>query len=642
MFKFSEEQEDIANQLSKTNVIVDAVAGSGKTTTIKRVLELYDDVLILLYNKRLCEETKEDLPKASIFTIHGSASRYYGTICNNDETLHRLVLSNPKMRLKSPKMIIVDEAQDLTPVLQSYLKKLVSDCSNPKLLIMGDHLQCVYKFKDSNSKYLTNAQEYFPSTYDWKEMTLSTTYRCSSEMVEFVNRGFLGYDRMKAVHSKEKVLYLTFNTFDSNLFRRLHKIISSHLSNRDYGKFAVLCRTFKGRSPCVNFAEYLTAQGIPIYIPSSDSELESKEEVSMNKVLFSTIPGFKGRERDVIIFFGMDSSFYDFKGQKHDKCKDDLYVALTRAKEKLIVVHHNSSPYVDCFDKKKVLGVTEFIGDLRDSKKDKKVSGPRDVTMVIKFKPFTLHLWLMERITIKTKGKTDLLKMEHLTRQEALDHVLYEDSISIYGSMITLLYALSKDMDCSYLSGLASYYNNLQNKKIYPKLETRFFIYKNKLTQYDFLDIKHGMPLQELAFTVVTYEASRSGYSNILAQINNYDFVLSEKDNLDLCVERLTEYLKDKDIIRAEYPLGYKDKLVGRVDFISEKALYEIKMTDEIKNEHIYQITLYAVMKYLKDKIEMKYYIFNAKDNTETEIIFKNIERDSEAIINHFLAETDS
>ena len=77
----SDEQREIVNAMSDHNVIVDAVAGSGKTTTILHIAKTYADqrILVLTYNSKLRLETQY---RAEQFLAHGYIIRiihfYYG------------------------------------------------------------------------------------------------------------------------------------------------------------------------------------------------------------------------------------------------------------------------------------------------------------------------------------------------------------------------------------------------------------------------------------------------------------------------------------------------------------------------------------------------------------------------------------
>lgn len=65
MQSISKEQSDIVESLEKNNVIVDAVAGSGKTTTCLYIAKKFTDlnILLLTYNAKLKFETRENNKK---------------------------------------------------------------------------------------------------------------------------------------------------------------------------------------------------------------------------------------------------------------------------------------------------------------------------------------------------------------------------------------------------------------------------------------------------------------------------------------------------------------------------------------------------------------------------------------------------
>ena len=153
-FTYSIEQSNIADAVKRrSNVMVNAVAGSGKTTTIKLLIETInpDYAIVLMYNKTLCEETKKrmgllinrsNINRSNIIvsTIHGSATRLYGTVCKNDIALDNVINSNVSLIpgilshcLSSRKesqngpptgLIIIDEAQDLAPFHVNYINKV--------------------------------------------------------------------------------------------------------------------------------------------------------------------------------------------------------------------------------------------------------------------------------------------------------------------------------------------------------------------------------------------------------------------------------------------------------------------------------------------------------------------------------------
>ena len=86
--KPSEEQNAVVDAIKDFNVIVDSVAGSGKTTTILHIANKHatpsSHVLILTYNHKLRVETEERIKKLGVenvyvYTYHKFGMSYYLT-----------------------------------------------------------------------------------------------------------------------------------------------------------------------------------------------------------------------------------------------------------------------------------------------------------------------------------------------------------------------------------------------------------------------------------------------------------------------------------------------------------------------------------------------------------------------------------
>jgi len=89
--KVSAEQMEIINNLKNYNVLVDAIAGSGKTTTILHIAKKYKKckILLLTYNSKLKIETKErciaeKIKNVDVHTYH-SFSRTYNSKAYTDQ-----------------------------------------------------------------------------------------------------------------------------------------------------------------------------------------------------------------------------------------------------------------------------------------------------------------------------------------------------------------------------------------------------------------------------------------------------------------------------------------------------------------------------------------------------------------------------
>ena len=586
--RFSQEQIDIYSSLieKKQNVIVDAVAGSGKTTTIKKILTSESNVLVLLYNKRLCEEAKISLgdTSAKIYTIHSSSSFIYNKVSRDDESLLEIVNQNLCSISYSPKIIILDEAQDISIEIYKYIKKLISDISSDetRLLVLGDKLQCVYRFKGSDPKYLTEADKMYPSKGEWVRKKLSTSYRCCKDISQFVN-SFLGYDRISSVKEGERVKYYIDDPNDLN--ERLYSEIEPYIKRNEYDKFAIIARSYKGTHPKA-FINYLISKDIPVHYP-----VEGGNSDPNNKVYFSTIPTFKGMEREMIIFFGIDSGFY----QKDipESCPDDIYVALTRAKTKLILIHDKKNDYFPFFDKD-ILSKCYIYGslDLKEKYYSRKIWNVKDL---VKYNSISLK----EKIVVKDVSKGIKLKIS-----------LNNNFENLYLKLISVIFR--KD-------------NNIP----IPEFNKSRSAFKK--------DPRLLNPQQpsDIIYSILIYMSIVSGYKNL-------SFLDIEKDypSLVKCAKRL-DFLKDKEFsfdCETHYPpkTNSSSLIFGNIDIISQNSLYKLKLGD-ITSEDINELVLFMSMKYLEHEKNFDGYILDIKNGTTISVkITKN--EDCLEIIKSFLS----
>ena len=115
----SEEQEVIIDQIKQNkNIVIEAVAGSGKTTTLLFISNKYKTkrISLLTYSRSLKDEilSKSIPDNLSVFTFHSFASYIYKTVIHNDYLLNTALLKNKIRDLTEIDILMVDEVQDMT------------------------------------------------------------------------------------------------------------------------------------------------------------------------------------------------------------------------------------------------------------------------------------------------------------------------------------------------------------------------------------------------------------------------------------------------------------------------------------------------------------------------------------------------
>ena len=222
----SYKQKVVINVVGNNNVLVDSVAGSGKTTTILHIAMHYpeDNILVLTYNKKLQLDTQEKLRKLTInnvrvYTYHGFNLCYYNNELFDDgiyDTVENDLIPKRDFRFD---IIVIDEAQDIKLLYYKFICKLRKDNNlDHRLCILGDQLQNIYKFAGSDSRFMMQARKIYSSTLEWRDVTLDVTHRVKPPTAYFINQCLIKYDRLKTIYVENTVYnkpqYLICDTFN--------------------------------------------------------------------------------------------------------------------------------------------------------------------------------------------------------------------------------------------------------------------------------------------------------------------------------------------------------------------------------------------------------------------------------------------
>jgi hypothetical protein len=354
----SEEQEKIYHYIQEGhNVIVDACAGSGKSTTILSIAKNmpHSQFTLITYNSMLCEETRIkvkdlELENIHVYTFHALAVRYYDKKSFVDSVIRKIITNNVPMCGPPPKIhvLVIDESQDMTFLYFKLILKFCKDCNqNIQLLILGDYMQGLYEFKGADIRFLTCADKIW-STFcllkskTFHKCTLRTSYRITRQMANFVNDIMLGENRLLACKDGPKVVYLRrkLNVTQYYIAHVIEKLI---INGANYDDILVLGASVKGeRSHIRQMENYLVLRGIPCHVPTIETSDKIDEKVIKNKVVFATFHAVKGRQRKYVFVMGFDHTYfkYNARGLSPYICPNTLYVACTRATTQLVVIEN--------------------------------------------------------------------------------------------------------------------------------------------------------------------------------------------------------------------------------------------------------------------------------------------------------------
>lgn len=370
MHQPSDEQQVVLDHVKAgRNVIVEACAGSGKSTTILSLARELAGLRFLqfTYNKQLRLEIKEKvetlrLKNIDVHTFHSFSVKHYTDEASVDTGIRHLLLDDMPCRTPLPAydVVVLDECQDMTPLFFQLVVKVLRDLlldsggggahRQLQMVVLGDARQCLYEFKGADSRFLTFADRVWSRRFGlgpFERCTLRTSYRITQPMAWFVNRALLGTDLMVASRDGPQVTYIRrpkYQIEDIIIYRILHFMKKGDLPSDIF----VLAHSVKSSNHHIaRLANKLVENGIPVHIPAFETD-EVEDCVIEGKVVFSTFHTAKGRERKHVFLPGFDQSYFSFAPDyEKRKCPNTLYVGCTRATQNLILCEYDTSCPLD-------------------------------------------------------------------------------------------------------------------------------------------------------------------------------------------------------------------------------------------------------------------------------------------------------
>lgn len=614
---------------AQNNIIVDSVAGSGKTTTILHLATAYpnDTILLLTYNKKLKLETRKKIDLLGLRNIeahsyHSCAVKYYDPECYDDYKMIHVVNSgnNRIIRLPAFNRIIIDEAQDMTELYFKFVCLIVRDLPGDKsklqFSIIGDKFQSIFAFNGADRRFIQYADVLFAgftAIPKWIAVKLSTSYRITREMAAFINLIALKDNRLKAVKDGPPVQYIVCNTFGQYPSEVTHKLLNSNspVTGKKYGLddiFIIAPSVKSARSPVRKVANYLSSLKIPIFVPGTDEE-PLDEDVLRGKVVFSTFHQVKGLERKIVIVFGFDAAYFDYfaKNAARDTCPNTLYVAITRAIEQMYIFHHNGHDFLPFIDQERLLSRREKYVDVLI--KDKLTEGSsKIVNNVINVSELTRHIsakivcdamnFFQYTEVVPASNDIDIpIRIDGLVEDK---NTLTETVAEINGVALVAYFEYISTGDMQILNELIREYDKRGNLQ-----EIQGLLVDQKTGEQDFV-----MTPENLLRLANQYCSFRSNYIYKMNQIKKYDWL--QKEHLEAAMKRMKGHLSGEcefeiEVQSLETILG--KSLHGRLD-IYDKAnntLWEIKAVKALKFEHLIQTVIYGYLFQIMLEKNVKY-----------------------------------
>lgn len=664
MHEFNHEQQHIYELLLENyNVIVEAVAGTGKTTTVLGCASKQPDkkILQVTYNKALRKDVQDnavahDIHNIQIHTFHSLAKKYYLRSGYTDKEIRKALQCNeaPMKPIQGFDMLVIDEVQDMTPLYYQLMVKFITDYGKPiQMLILGDKKQSLYDFKGSDERFLTKAASIWAPlpflTKSFQRAEMHISYRITKPMAGFVNKTLLGEERMEAVREGKPVDYICHSSYNINNIIQ-YEIKNALDTGYSPGDIFILAASIKGKNKAVSEIENLLVNemNVPCYIPNQESD-QIDERVANRKVVFSTFHSVKGRGRKLVFLLGCDNSYFIFYNRVSDKtiCPNTIYVGATRGSERLYLFEEYDNSYfaykrplpflkqnhyqMKTKDYIKFRGHARNIPPLTDEEENEIKNNGRakrePVTELTRFIPEEVLDFLTPLLeTVYEKQELNADPLEIPTIMEAKDG-FFEEVSDINGNAIPA-YCID-----SYLKEHPEYVSQSSQLLVYIDfLLNDDGNKRNKKTIY--LEKRGEIPdeletIQDYLLTCNLLKSIEDRLVSRLRQIDRYDWLDSSiideckvnfqnilKDEMDKCPQTEVNIIEEDDDVvhneinnelRNELLLPKKILLRGRADLITDQSVYELKCTSETSIEHFIQLAVYAWMWYMKYKNNPKH-----------------------------------
>jgi hypothetical protein len=341
------------------NVQCTAVAGAGKTTTLRMCASGTDSpVLLLTYNKRLQLDVARSAPKnMNAQTYHAAAGAAYGCVARDSDAIVRCVRGGPATSPQKFSAIYLDEGQDISVELHALVIELYTANPEAQIAVVGDTLQAINGYRGAHPGFLTEAPELYaprpPSTEGkrapqrlWASCRLGVSYRLTPATAAFVNRQMYRADVLvggNTASPNRKPLYIAASGGKDGLVRALAAAVNSAVAEFGPDGVFVLAPSVRNlaskSSPVAELVRHHLG-GIPTFVGAGDGE-KVDDDVIRGKLAVISINSSKGCERDCVIMAGLDETYFKFferEWKDPDRLPNVLTVGATRARKFLILV----------------------------------------------------------------------------------------------------------------------------------------------------------------------------------------------------------------------------------------------------------------------------------------------------------------
>lgn len=571
-----EQQRFVDEALAGRSILVDACIGSGKTTAIQTLCNLFPStarILYLTYNMLLKLDAREKIKNKNIdvTNYHGFAYQELsrrGVRAGVQDCISKYCLA--KFPTKAYRVLILDEYQDIDQEISDMLRHIKACNPGLQIIAVGDMAQKIYDRTRLNvARFIT---KFLPNGFIKLEFTrcfrLNQTH--AALLGRVWNKTIVGGNPSCTVSAMS--LQETFE----------------FLSEQEPRKILCLGANAGARSKMLNALEREYPNKFnkkTVWSNISDKADSTATKPSPGVAIFTTYDGCKSMEREICAVFDWTFDYWNTRLLKSDSSytiiRNIFCVAASRGKRRIIFV-------------KPAKNGDEFLTekDLTSDPDLQKGLGDAPISGMFDFKFAEDVESAYKTLTVKQiqKGETPI-------------------NIPIADGLIDLSPCIGIYQEAAYFDGY----------DIDALIDDYFKIYRDR----DFLKPKDmsDWSTEKKILCMVSLETQQNRY---LEQVS-LPFVTEKQ--FDAISQRLASRLSPRETIQQAVAIPFSDNqkepetfsAVGRCDVVKDNIVYELKFVSELAHTHFLQCAMYMVGLQLPRGI-----LWNIRTNEAYEITIKN------------------
>ena len=654
----SQEQQQIIDYVKDDfNIRVEAVAGSGKSTTVLSLANQCPnkEILQLTYNSSLRLEIKEkvetlNINNIKIHTFHSLAVKYYSRQAHTDTGIRHILLYKLKLLQPIPKIdiLVIDENQDFTELYFQFVLKFLLDYAKPiQIICLGDPRQCIYEFKGADPRFLTMADEiwspfFYLKTNKFIKCNLRTSYRITNQMGFFVNKALIGDNLMLTCRDGDPVTYIRNNrkNVENILIFNIKNLITNGIKPDD---IFILAASIKGINSYIRKLENrLVEHNIPCHVPIFETE-KLDERVIDGKIVFSTFHSVKGRQRPFVFILGFDNNYFIQYARTLPKneCPNTLYVGCTRAIKHLFLIEYDERPTDRPLEFLK-MGHRDLVNcSFVDFK-----GFPRKIFHNSDSSQDNIKSLIEKRFETPTKMVQFIPDFVLNEISPIIDKIF--DFSQVYTTNIEIPSVIQTNYgfeDVSDLNGIAIpsfFYEKISKNNILKSLIDQSILEMRPNEHFFLKNTIKNIPetfnsINDYLYLSNIYISIQERLYFKLKQINSNEYNWINNELLNQCIERLEKMIVENNqyipsfektlihnsneslhenidhILKPHFTDNILFRFSAIIDVFSENSIWELKFTNQISIEHKIQLVIYAWIYQSMNLPSRDFKLFNIK-----------------------------